>query len=56
MDDGWKVIIAMVCITLMSICAMLKGLDGAIFWPACTIVAGLGGYALRGKMNGKKEK
>ena len=55
MSDGWKAVVAMVCITMLAVCAMLKDLDGAIFWPACVIVSGLGGYALRGKSSGEKK-
>lgn len=50
-----KTIAAIIGVTCLGICAMLKGLDGAVFWPAIVAVSGLGGFALKRKIDGKKE-
>ena len=48
-----KVVVAIVCVTVLGVCAILKGLNGAIFWPAMATVAGLTGYKVKGKIDEK---
>lgn len=47
-----KTIIAIVCITLLLIVALLKNIDGVLLASGITIIAGLGGYAA-GKSHNK---
>ena len=42
-----EVIVAMVCITILEIVALLKGIDGALLSSAVAIIAGLAGYQIR---------
>lgn len=51
----WTPIVAIVCITILEVTALVKGVDGAVFGLAITALAGLGGYELkilRDKMKG----
>lgn len=53
----WTPIVAILCITGLEVCAVLKGIDGAIFGIVIAALAGLGGYEikiLRDKAKGGK--
>jgi len=39
-----EVIVAMVCITVLEIIALLKGIDGALLSTVIAVLAGLAGY------------
>ncbi len=39
-----EVIVAMVCITILEVIALLKGIDGALFSTVIAVLAGLAGY------------
>ncbi|MBA7668300.1 hypothetical protein ES703_76410 [subsurface metagenome] len=41
-----KTIVAIICITILSVTAMLLGFDGKLFVVAVLAVAGLGGYPI----------
>ena len=45
-----EVIVAMVCITVLEIIALLKGIDGALLSMVIAVLAGLAGYKY-GKRN-----
>jgi len=52
MDKDMKIQIAMLCITMIEICALFKGLDGQLFLTSLAAIAGLGGYSI-GKVANK---
>jgi len=41
-----KAIVAIICITILASIAILKGIDGVLLAGACTLIAGLGGFAV----------
>lgn len=41
-----KTIVSMGCITAIVITAILSGVDGWLVFSTCSLIAGLGGYAL----------
>lgn len=46
-----RVIVAIIAITLLEGVAVWTGTDGAAFGVAIAAIAGLGGYALKAKVN-----
>lgn len=44
-----KAVVSMVCITVLMGIALFKGLDGAMLTAGCSVLAGLGGYAVAKK-------
>ena len=51
--DQAKVITAIIALLILETIALLKGLDGALFFFAVSLIAGLGGFAL-GKRSRKE--
>lgn len=49
------IIIAMLCITILEVTALVQGVDGAIFGVAIAAIAGLGGYELKSQRDKKKK-
>jgi len=49
----WTPIVAMVCITLLEVVALLQGINGAVFGIVIAALAGLGGYEIRAWKNRK---
>ena len=53
----WTPIVAMICIAILEVLALIKGVDGATFGLVVAALAGLGGYEakiLRDKIKEKK--
>ena len=46
---NYKVITAIVCITVLECVALYKGINGTAFAGAVGIIAGLGGYSINSK-------
>lgn len=40
-----KTIVAIICITILALAAIAKGIDGVLLAGAGTLIAGLGGFA-----------
>jgi len=53
MKDGLKAAVGMVCVTALGVTAMALGLNGAVFWPAITVVSGLAGFTIKGAIDKK---
>jgi len=52
-----KAVIAMICIVVLEVVAMLCGIDGAVFGIAIAAIAGLGGYEVHvAKMASQQKK
>ena len=43
----WTPIAAMICITVLEVVALCKGVDGAVFGFVVAALAGLGGYEIK---------
>lgn len=43
-------ILAIICVTALAIVGIANGLDGALLVGSATIIAGLGGYAIKRKV------
>lgn len=43
-------IISMLCITILLVVALVLGYDGVLLAGGCTILAGLGGFAIKRKV------
>ena len=51
------IIIAILCISILEVCAMVQGIDGAMFGVAIAAISGLAGYqvkAVKDKVKGGK--
>jgi len=48
------IIIAILCITILEVCALYNGINGAMFGVAIAAVAGLGGYQVKSIKDKKK--
>ncbi|GAI02490.1 unnamed protein product, partial [marine sediment metagenome] len=44
-------IIAMICITVLEVMALYKGINGALLMSALALIGGLGGYELKDMQN-----
>jgi len=53
--NKWAPVVAMICIVVLEVVALIQGIDGAAFGVVIAAVAGLGGYqvkALKDKAKG----
>lgn len=56
MHDKTKIIIlAILVVTLLEIIALFKGIDGAVFMSALSIIGGLAGYHIKGLNDNNKK-
>lgn len=46
-------IISILCITILLVVALVLGYDGVLLAGGCTIIAGLGGFAIKRKVKPK---
>ena len=54
----WTPIVAMACIVILEVVALLKGINGAVLGIVIAALAGLGGYhtkVIRDKLKGGKD-
>ena len=56
MNMKGEVIVAMVCITVLEIIALLKGIDGALLSMVIAVLAGLAGYKYGERKNNYGEE
>ena len=50
----WTPIVAIACITIIEIVALLKGINGVLFSLVIAAISGLGGYQIRALVNHKR--
>jgi len=55
-DRTFLTVIAMICITILEIMAVLRGIDGQLFATVISILAGLGGYHIGRKLGGSQNE
>jgi len=49
----WTPIVAIACITILEVVAILKGINGVAFSLAVASISGLGGYQIKALVNHK---
>jgi hypothetical protein len=53
--DNYVVALAICCLTMLEVVALLKGIDGSLFGLIVATIAGLAGYHIRGWKDARRK-